>query len=266
MVANLIKLFLCNMNISVVIITKNEAHIIGNTLQSLHGLSEDIIIVDSGSTDETIAICRQYHTTIIEPGWIGYGANKNKGIAAAKHNWILNLDADEAIDSQLKQSILELTLHNPNEVFEMQYKNFFLNKRIRYGEWGADKHVRLFNRTAVKWNEAAVHENLMINRQTKVSSLKGNILHYTVHSLEEYEQKTIAYAKLNAEKYFAQGKKHSLLKQYFSPFISFLHNYIFRLGFLDGREGLLIARTTARYTFLKYAYLNDLNNKQGLID
>ena len=102
----------------------------------------------------------------------------------------------------------------------------------------------------------------MINRQTKVSSLKGNILHYTVHSLEEYEQKTIAYAKLNAEKYFAQGKKHSLLKQYFSPFFSFLHNYIFRLGFLDGREGFIIAKTTARYTFQKYSYLNRMNKNR----
>lgn len=112
------------MDISVVIITKNEAHIIGNTLKSLQGLTDDIVIVDSGSTDDTLNVCRQFNATILEPGWNGYGPNKNKGITAAKHDWILNLDADEAIDETLKQSIRQLPLQNANEVFEMQYKNF----------------------------------------------------------------------------------------------------------------------------------------------
>lgn len=248
------------MDISVVIITKNEAHIIGNTLKSLQGLTDDIIIVDSGSTDDTLNVCRQFNATILEPGWNGYGRNKNKGIAAAKHDWILNLDADEAIDETLKQSILQLPLQKTNEVFEMQYKNFFLDKWIRHGEWGSDKHIRLFNRTTVKWNEAAVHENLLLPPQTMVTLLKGHILHYTVHSMAEYEQKTVAYAKLNAQKYFEQGNKPSLLKQYLSPVFSFIQNYFFRLGFLDGREGLLIARTTARYTFLKYSFLKEMNS------
>ncbi len=247
------------MDISVVIITRNEAHIIGTTLKSLQGLTDDIIIVDSGSTDDTIAICRKFNATILEPGWNGYGPNKNKGIDAAKYDWILNLDADEAIDPELKRSIEQLQLQNKNEVFEMQFRNFFINKRIRYGEWGSDKHIRLFNRTAVKWNEAAVHENLTIVSSTIITELKGYILHHTVHSLAEYEQKTIAYAKLNAQKYFEQGKRQNLFRQYASPVFSFIQNYFFRLGFLDGKEGLLIARTTARYTFLKYAYLKELN-------
>jgi len=247
------------MDISVVIITRNEAHIIGNTLRSLDGITDDIVIVDSGSTDGTLNICRQFNTTIIETGWDGYGPNKNKGIDAAKHHWILNLDADEAIDGTLKQSILQLPLQNPNEVFEIWFKNFFMNKWIRHGEWGSDKHIRLFNRTVVKWNEASVHENLMFNPQTTITQLKGHILHYTVHSLQEYEQKTIGYAKLNAQKYFNQGKRPNFIKQFLSPVFSFLQNYLFKLGFLDGKEGFLIARTTARYTFLKYAFLGQLN-------
>ncbi|MES1222986.1 MAG: glycosyltransferase family 2 protein [Bacteroidota bacterium] len=246
------------MDISVVIITRNEGHIISKTLQSLQGLTDDIIIVDSGSTDDTLAICRQFNVTILEPGWNGYGPNKNKGIDAARHNWILNIDADEVIDEELKQAMLALPLLNANEVFEMWYRNFFMDKCIRHGEWGNDKHIRLFNRTIIKWNEAAVHENLTLNADTKITLLKGFIKHYTVNSLAEYEQKTIAYAKLNAQKYFEQGKRGSLLKQYLSPVFSFLQNYFFRLGFLDGKEGLLIAKTTARYTFLKYAYLNEM--------
>ena len=246
------------MVVSAVIITKNEAHIIGKTLQSLKGITDDIIIVDSGSTDNTLAVCRQFNTTIIEPGWNGYGPNKNKGITAAKHDWILNLDADEVIDETARQSLLALLLMNNNEVFEFRYKNFFLNKWIKHGEWGTDKHIRLFNRTVIKWNEAAVHENLTINADTKITLLNGHILHYTVQSLAEYEQKTINYAKLNAQKYFEQGKKRNPVKQYISPVFSFLQNYLFRLGFLDGAAGFQIAKTTARYTFLKYAYLNEM--------
>ncbi len=247
------------MNISVVIITRNEAHIIGNTLQSVQGITDDIVIVDSGSTDDTLAIVSGFGAQIIQAAWNGYGANKNMGIKAAKHDWILNLDADEAIDETLKQCLAGLALADSYEVYEIWFKNFFMKKWIRHGEWGTDKHIRLFNRTRVMWNEAAVHENLMLGPETKIRLLPGYILHYTVHSVEDYEQKTVAYAKLNAQKYRAQDKKSGWLKQYLSPVFSFLQNYIFRLGFLDGREGLQIARNTARYTYLKYQYLHELN-------
>ncbi|HMK04311.1 MAG TPA: glycosyltransferase family 2 protein, partial [Ferruginibacter sp.] len=130
------------MNISVVIITKNEAHIIGNTLQSLSNVTNDIVVVDSGSTDETVQVCKQFNASVIATGWGGYGINKNKGIEAAQHDWILSLDADEALDSELQQSIKALSLQNENEVFNFRYKNFFCNKWIRFGEWGFDTHIR----------------------------------------------------------------------------------------------------------------------------
>jgi glycosyltransferase involved in cell wall biosynthesis len=207
------------MLISVVIITKNEAHIIGNTLQSLYGLADDIVIVDSGSTDETISICKQFNAHIIQTTWDGYGNNKNKGIDAAVHNWILNIDADEAIDEVLKQTLLDMQLQNENEVFEIKFKNFFCGKLIRFGEWGFDKHIRLFNRKKVRWNAAAVHESLQLPDDVR------------------------------------QGKKINWLKQYLSPVFSFIQNYFFKLGFLDGREGFIIAKATAKYTRLKYKYL-----------
>ena len=250
-------LFLCNMEISVVIITKNEAHIIANTLQSLQSLIADVVIVDSGSTDQTVNICKQFNATVLEPGWGGYGVNKNKGIVAAKNDWILSLDADEAIDEELKQTLLKLPLQDENEVFNIRFKNFFCNKWIRYGEWGFDKHIR----KKVQWNNAAVHENLQFPEGVKITMLKGNILHYTVKDLHEYEAKTDHYARMNAKKYFEARKRPSLFKQYFSPIFAFLQHYIFRLGFLDGREGFIIAKTTSRYTFLKYKYLNEMYKK-----
>ena len=126
-------LFLCNMNISVVIITRNEAHIIGNTLQSLQPLISDVVIVDSGSTDDTVAICRRFNATVIETDWSGYGINKNKGIAAATNDWILSLDADEAIDEELKQALQKLPLQDDTEVFNIRFKNFFCNGKFLPG-------------------------------------------------------------------------------------------------------------------------------------
>jgi glycosyltransferase involved in cell wall biosynthesis len=248
------------MNISVVIITKNEAHIIANTLQSLQSVTNDIVIVDSGSTDETVAICKKYHATVIETDWNGYGINKNKGIEAAKNDWILSLDADEAIDTELQQSLLNLALDIDDEVFDIRFKNFFCNKWIRFGEWGFDWHIRLFNRKKVQWNNAAVHENLVFPKGVITTKLKGNILHYTVQNRQEYDAKTDHYARMNAKKYVEAGKSSSFFKQYFSPAFAFVQHYIFRLGFLDGAEGFIIAKTTARYTFLKYSYLKEMKN------
>ncbi len=249
------------MPLSVVIITRNEAHIIGNTLQSLQGLTDDIVIVDSGSTDETISICKQFGATVIETGWDGYGPNKNKGIAAAKHDWILNLDADEAIDEGLKTYLSKLDLNDDKIVYEANFKNFFCGKQIRFGEWSGDRHIRLFNRTKIKWNDAAVHESLLLPTSTQTKMLKGNILHHTSNSIDDHINKTMAYAKLNAEKYFRQNKRAGFFKLRLAPGLTFFQHYILRLGFLDGWEGYFIAKTTAWYTFLKYSYLREMNRK-----
>lgn len=249
------------MPLSVVIITKNEAHIIANTLQSLQGITDDFIIVDSGSTDGTQQICKTFGATVIETTWDGYGPNKNKGIAAAKYDWILNLDADEAIDTGLKTAIQQLELKDNNTVYNFKFKNFFCNKWIRFGEWSGDKHIRLFCRKKICWNNAAVHEGLTFASDTKIILLPGNVLHYTTHSIDEYINKTVAYAKLNATKYYVQGRQANFFKLRIAPGLTFFQHYILRLGFLDGWEGYLIAKTTAWYSFLKYSFLKEMNKK-----
>lgn len=245
--------------LSIVIITKNEAHIIGNTLRSVEDISDDIIIVDSGSTDDTIAICKKYNTKIIQTKWEGYGANKNKGIEVAKNNWILSLDADETIDAELKKTIIQLRDLKENQVFKIKRKNFFCNKRIRYGVWAGDKPHRIFNRKLTKWNDSQVHEKLELPHDAKIITLKGYISHYTVDTLTEYINKTIDYARLNARQYHSQGKNAGFSKLYLGPMFNFIQHYFFRLGFLDGWEGYMIAKTNAWYTFLKYSFLRELN-------
>ena len=249
---------LFNPMISVVIITKNEAGIIGETLESLQGISDDIIIIDSGSTDETLNICRRYKTRIVETTWDGYGNNKNKGIELAKNSWILSLDADESIDAELNKELRNVKPDQDNIAYIFKYKNFFCRKWIRYGVWGKDKHVRLFNKQNVRWDTAAVHESLIFPAGTKFLHLKGNILHYTVNSIDTYSNKTVIYARANAKKYFLLGKKSGFAKRYLSPPFNFIKHYYFRLGFLDGWEGYLICKTYAWYTFMKYVYLKEL--------
>ena len=148
--------------ISVVIICKNEAAVIGTTLQSLQGLTDDIVVYDNGSTDATEEIARSAAINFHRGTWEGFGKTKNKANALAKYDWILSLDADESIDEQLKQSLLGFNPAKEKTVYDLRFKNFLGSKCIRYGEWGNDWLVRLFNRKQVSWNNEAVHETLLI--------------------------------------------------------------------------------------------------------
>ncbi len=245
--------------ISVVIICKNEEEEIGRCLQSLQGLTDDIVVLDNGSTDDTKDIVRKAGARLIEESWEGFGKTKNKATSFAKYNWVLNLDADESPDEELKQALLSLPLDDDNEVFEIKFKNFLGNKYLRFGEWGTDKHIRLFNRTKIRWKEAMVHEGLLLPPGIRIKKLKGFILHYTVKDEAEFADKMLRYALLNAEKYAEQGKKSSWINIYGTPLFSFLKYYIFKLGFLDGRAGYVCAKMNSYYTFKKYARLLELN-------
>jgi glycosyltransferase involved in cell wall biosynthesis len=245
--------------LSVVIICKNEEKIIGRTIKSVQGITNDIVCVDTGSTDNTISIIKTNGARVLEMHWEGYGKTKNKALAAAQHDWILMLDADEPVDDTLKQSILQLKLDDEKVVYSLSFRNYYAGKRIYFGEWGRrESHIRLFNRKVTSWNDVDIHEQVLIPIGVKVLPLKGYVQHYTADNYEEYMQKTINYAMLSGKKYFEEGKTPSYFKIYLSPLFSFLYNYFFRLGFLDGREGFLIARTTAIYTFLKYSKLREL--------
>jgi glycosyltransferase involved in cell wall biosynthesis len=248
-------------SLSVVIICKNEVDIIGKTLQSLEGLCDDIIVYDNGSTDGTQEATKLNNVKLLEGDFEGFGKTKNKAVALAKYDWILSLDADEAIDEELKQSLLQWQPQNETTVYGIAFKNFFENKHLKYGEWGRDYHVRLFNRKKIMWDEAPVHENLVLPDGTDIKKIKGFILHRTMRDVNDFRKKMQRYAMLGAEKYYRQGKKATWLKLHLSSFFTFVNYYFFKLGFLDGREGYIIARMTARYTYMKYARLRELNRQ-----
>lgn len=245
-------------NLSVVIVCKNVAGVIRDTLESLSGLTPDIVVYDNGSTDGTQQEVRKFTVHLYEGIWEGFGQTKNKANQLAKFDWILSLDADEAIDEMLKKNLLLLDLSDDRIVYSLKFKNFLGNKWLRFGEWGDDKHIRLFNRQRVHWNDAAVHEELILPAGSPVKNLKGHVLHKTVKNADEFEMKMRNYAIMNAEKYFKEGRKPSLARTWLSPVFSFVKNYILKLGILDGKEGFICARITALYTFLKYKRLKAL--------
>jgi len=248
--------------LSVVIVCKNGAEVIGETIKSFSGLTDDILIYDNGSTDGTQDIVKQSNARLVEGSWEGFGKTKNKANALAKYDWILSLDADEAIDEKLKENLLKQDLADEMKVFEFKFKNFLGDKWLRYGEWGDDKHIRLFNRKKISWNDADVHECLLLTGDIKIISIPGHVLHKTAPDIASYEGKMENYAALNAEKYFKQQKRSGSFKMFFSAVFSFIKNYFFKLGFLDGATGYHCARINARYTFLKYKMLNERWNKK----
>lgn len=247
--------------LSIVIVCKNEAAVIAATLDSLQGLSDDVVIYDNGSTDGTQQLVKQFNVRLYEGSWEGFGKTKGKALALAKHDWVLFLDADEAVDEELKQSLINWQPQAETTVYEMAFKNFFKDKPLKYGEWGTDYHVRLFNRKAVQWDEAPVHEQLLLPAGSVTKRMKGYILHRTLKSIDDYKRKMEQYAALGAEKYFRQGKKATWVKRKLSPLVSFAGNYFLKMGFLDGKEGYISAKMTARYTALKYAKLKEMQKK-----
>jgi glycosyltransferase involved in cell wall biosynthesis len=246
--------------VSVVIITKNEADIIAACIQKSRLITDDIVVIDSGSADDTLGIAAAYGCRIYEKTWTGYGPNKNKGIEAAKYSWILSIDADEVPDDELIRSLHKLKFDGPAIVYDIKFRSYFGKKLVRFGSWGRDHHIRLFNRDLVKWSETPVHETLVLRENIQIKKINGHLHHYSVKDVNEYDNKGRYYAKLSAKKYFSAGKKASAVKLYISPFFGFVKNYIIYLGFLDGREGWDIARTTVKNTRRKYQYLSQMEN------
>lgn len=252
--------------VSVVIITKNEATLIEDCIKMACLITDDIVVIDNDSTDGTPLIASSYGCRVFRKSWSGYGSNKNKGIAEARYNWILSIDADEVPDTELIKALHDLNLDKPNIIYDIKFRSYFGKKLIRFGNWGNDHHLRLFNRSLVKWGETEVHETLLLPPDAEIKSVAGYIHHHSVTNIDDFKRKAVHYAQLSAAKYFKAGKKASFIKLHFSPAFGFLRNYIIRLGFLDGKEGLAIARVIYKNTHLKYLYLKQYKEqpqKQG---
>lgn len=238
--------------ISAVIITLNEERNIERCIKSLLNVADEIVIVDSGSTDKTVEIAKQFNAIVINQKWLGYGPTKNLGHEKASFEYILSIDADEALSDELIRSIQNIK-SNLNAAYSFNRLTNYCGKWIKHSGWYPDTKVRLFPKSIVKWNASEVHEELEL-QNIKIQHLHGDLLHYSYYSIIQHVEKSVHYGKLAGKHLFDKGKTPSFFKIIFSPFVRFLKDYFIRLGFLDGAYGFFIAITAAYSIFIKYFY------------
>jgi glycosyltransferase involved in cell wall biosynthesis len=248
--------------ISVVIITNNEEAILDKTLAAAKPVADELIIVDSGSADNTIAIAKKWGATVIAQPWLGFGPQKNIGLTAARYPFILALDADEILTPELTTEILQCKQQGLQGAYIMCFQNFYFGKFLKHGMEYPLKKIRLFDKRIMQWNDKIVHESLIIPEKTQVVELKGFIHHYSYQSIEQYLLKANHYTTAGASALFAQGKKASWVKIFLSPLFTFIQSYFLKLGFLDGMHGFVVAIFNAHTNFLKYIKLWQLWQKQ----
>jgi len=246
--------------ISAVIITKNEEQHIARCIQSLLAITDDIIIIDSGSIDKTEAVCRAYPVTFEVKAWEGFSAAKNYGNRLAKYNYILSIDGDEELSAEMQAEITALMQVPKHVAYDLPFLTNFCGRWIRHGAWFPESHIRIFDKTKVQW-EGYIHEKLIIPANSVIGKLKrGYIHHYTINNLHEYLEKINYYTTLHANEMHKKGKKASFVKLYIAPYFSFFRDYIVKRGFLDGRQGYTIAKQSANYVFVKYMKLKEMSN------
>lgn len=247
---------------SVVIITFNEERNIGRCLKSLEEVADEIVVVDSFSTDKTAEICQDFPVKFIQKEWMGYSSAKNFANSLANNDYILSIDADEALSDELKKSILELK--KSDNLFDAYRFNRLANycgSWIHHCSWYPDIKLRLWNRHKGQW-EGEIHEEIKMKSSAKAGFIKGDLLHFSYYSIEQHIRQVNNFTDLAAKAAFEKGKKAGCLKILFSPFIKFTRDYFLKLGFLDGYAGFVICRISAHATFLKYAKLRQLNKNK----
>jgi glycosyltransferase involved in cell wall biosynthesis len=243
------------MPLSVAIITRNAASQLESCLASI-AFAEEVVVVDSGSTDGTIDLARRHGARVIAKEWLGFGPQKQFAVDAAKHDWVLCLDADEALSDELREAIVAELRAPRGFVYAMPRRNRFLGCWLKHGEGYPDWSVRLFHRQHARWGNEAVHEK--IHTQTPILRLRGDLLHDSAETLEKYLDKQNRYTSLQAEALRNAGRRASLFHLVLSPLLRFIKFYFLRLGFLDGVAGLVHIAIGCMNTFNKYAKLKAL--------
>lgn len=242
--------------LSACLITLNEEQNLPRALRSLSGVADEIVIVDAGSADHTEQIAREFGAVFLTRPWTNYAEQKNFAAASARNEWILSLDADEELSASLKASLLEWKKLAPSfSVYEMARRAWYLGQWIRHSGWYPDFQRRLYRRDAATFSQI-IHESLRF--EGRAGRLEGDLLHYTVRSVAEHEDKVERYAGLAGEQLYLEGKRSWRAAVWFAAPWSWFQNFLLRGGFLDGYRGALIAKMAARAVRLKYRRLGDL--------
>jgi glycosyltransferase involved in cell wall biosynthesis len=248
--------------ISAVIITYNAGKDLVRCIESVKSVADEIVVLDSFSTDDTVNIARQSGAVVFQQNFMGYKEQKNAALNLASNNFILSLDADEALSPELAKSIQAIKTKPRYSAFTMNRANFFCDRFIKHGLWYPDKKIRLFDKRIAYWGGMNPHDKIILNGKTKAKHLSGDLLHYCYYSEEELIKRNEELTTIAANSLYQHNAGQQRFKIFLSPAWRFLYGYFFKLGFLDGRYGFLIAQHTAKQGYLKYKKLNQLYKQQ----
>lgn len=244
--------------LTAIIITFNEEKKIGECLSSIMDVVDDVVIVDSFSTDKTKEICLSYNVRFFEHAFEGYIEQKNWAIKQAKYPHVLSLDADEALSEKLKATIIDVKANWTHDGYKMNRLTNYCGKWIKHGGWYPDKKLRLIDSRKGEWGGTNPHDKFIMHNSGSIGYLKGDLLHYSYDSIEEHCKQTENFTTIAAKAHFQQGHKATFVKRYLSPIAKFITDYFFKCGFLDGFYGFRIASISANATFVKYNKLKQL--------
>ena len=248
------------MSISAVIITRNEAANVRRCLDSVKWVDE-IVIVDSQSTDNTLEIAAEYGAKIYSPPWRGFGPAKKAGVDKATGDWILSIDADEEVTPELAEEIGNIINSNPAKAgYFIRRKTNFLGRWILHCGWYPDYVLRLFQKKAGNFDEAVVHEKVHIDGEA--GHLKHELKHYSFPSLEHYLEKSNLYTSLGAQEAHRKGDRANWFDVVIKPPVSFIRHYVLKQGFRDGLEGFVVSALSAVAVMVKYVKLRELGKKK----
>lgn len=250
-------------SLSVVIITFNEERNIGRCIESVKEIADDIVVLDSFSTDSTAEICKEKGVRFFQHDFDGHIEQKNRAITYAQYPHILSLDADEAPDERLVESIKYIKDNWCADGYYMNRLTNYCGKWIRHSSWYPDKKLRLWDSRKGRWGGVNPHDRYEMNENASLSYLKGNILHYSYYSIEEHKQQADKFSDIAARAYFNKGKKGNIVKMSLNPLAKFIKMFILRAGFLDGKAGFTIALISAKAVYNKYDKLRKLYTNSG---
>jgi glycosyltransferase involved in cell wall biosynthesis len=244
--------------LSVLIITLNEDKNIARCIDSVKYIADEVVILDCYSTDNTVEIARSKGAMVYQQKFRGYIEQKNCALQLASYDFILSLDADEAIDGKLAHAISKEKEHFGYSAYRMNRLNNYCGRFIRHGLWYPDKKIRLFDRRIAKWGGMNPHDKIELADHCKIKHLSGHILHFSYNSIEEHIQQNNKLTSIAAHSLYKMGKRMHWIKLIINPSWAFINGYFLRLGFLDGFYGFVIAINTSHQTFLKYIKLYHL--------
>lgn len=239
--------------ISATIITYNEGAQIERCLKSLQGVADEIVVVDSFSTDNTLEICARYGCTYTQRRFNGFGAQKQYAVSLTTNSYVLSIDADESLDEELRQSIISLKGSGfRHRIYSLNRLNYYCGVPVKHCGWSPDCPIRLFDKRYASWNLRDVHETVIFPGTLRPEKIAGSLLHYRCTTAEEYRRKEERYATINSRILITEGRRSTVLTPYIKAALAFLRVYVRQKGFLDGPQGRQISRVAAHSAYATY--------------